>query len=300
MDLQQLRYLVALAKELNFQRAARSVGISQPTLSQQLKKLENELGRPLFERSPHSVKLTQAGEKFLPHALTALESLKIGATELQENEKRLQGIVKLGFIPTVGPYLLPAVIQELRKKAPQIKLELFEETTSVLISHLKEGKFDIALLALPIDDSSVVSKSFGSEEFHIAVSQQNPLAQKKNLSLKDIQECSLLILKEGHCFREQALDFCKRQGRHPQVTFEGSSLVSVMKLVASGNDITFVPAIAKQGSAVSGLKYIPFKNPKPTRELGVIWRMTMPLNRAQAFVIDSLERSFKNQKPPIL
>lgn len=300
MDLQQLRYLLALAKELNFQKAARSVGISQPTLSQQLKKLEDELGSPLFERSPHSVKLTQAGEKFLPRAQAALESLKTGVEELQENEKNFQGKVKLGFIPTVGPYLLPTVIQEIRKKAPQIKLELFEETTSVLISSLKEGKFDIALLALPVDDSSLACKSFGSEEFYVAVSKKNPLSRKKEFNLKDIQESSLLMLKEGHCFREQALDFCKRYGRHPQVAFEGSSLVSVMNLVTSGNDITFVPSIVIQNSGVSGLSFIPLQKPKPMRELGVAWRMTMLLNRAQTFVVESLQRSFKNQKPPIL
>lgn len=293
MDLQQIRYVVALAKEGSFQRAARSVGISQPTLSQQVKKLEDELGSPLFERSSHAVRLTVAGEKFIPFAMGALESLSAGSQMVRSEKNALDGLVKLGFIPTVGPYLLPVAIRKLQKQAPNLRLELFEETTSVLVESLKAGKCDLGLLALPVGDSALASRSLGAEEFYLAVSKKHPLASKKQIIASDLSDEPLLMLKEGHCFRDQALDFCRRGNASPQVTFEGSSLVSVMNLVASGDGITLVPKMTVDQTPHAGLKFIPFKDPKPMREIGICWRMTMPLTAVQRFVLDALGEAFK-------
>lgn len=286
MDLQQLRYIVALSSELNFNQASRKVGISQPTLSQQIKKLEEELGEPLFERSSKSVKLTSAGEKFIPLAIGALEAIQNGIEIVKEKQNEITGHIKLATIPTIGPYLLPEILKKIKKKAPALTLELYEETTSLLIENLKNGKFDLAVLALPIKDSAIISQKISEEEFFLAVASEDPLASKKSIHKKDILNRALLILQEGHCFRDQALDFCQMNSSDSRIIFEGSSLLSILNLVSLGEGITLVPKIVANSSIHRGLKYIPFQKPKPKRELGIVWRKTTKLNKNQRFLID--------------
>ncbi|MBU0506158.1 MAG: LysR substrate-binding domain-containing protein [bacterium] len=293
MDLQQLRYIVALSKELNFVRAAKRVGITQPTLSQQIKKLEEELGTPLFERSPHSVRLTNQGQTFLNYAIKALDSLSEGRQKIKESTHSLTGKISIAFIPTIGPYILPPLLKKLKKKAPELTLELFEETTSVLVDHLKTGKFDIGILALPIDDTSLVTKELGEEEFFVCVSKEHHLASKDKISINHMLNQDVLMLQEGHCFRDQALEFCSTHHANPNILFEGSSLVSVMNLAAANVGMTLVPKIAVNKGMYSSLKFIPFSKPKPTRKIGAIWRMTFLPNYAQRFVMDCVEDILK-------
>jgi LysR family transcriptional regulator, hydrogen peroxide-inducible genes activator len=289
MELQQLRYIVALSKELNFVRAAKRVGITQPTLSQQIKKLEDELGQPLFERSPHNVRLTSQGQTFVSYAIKALDTLSEGEREIKESKNALKGKISIAFIPTIGPYILPPLLNKLKKKAPDLKLELFEETTSVLVDHLKSGKFDMGILALPIDDHSLVSKELGEEEFFVCVSKEHALAKKETINIKQMLDQDVLMLQEGHCFRDQALEFCSTHHANPHILFEGSSLVSVMNLAAANVGMTLVPKIAVNRSLYSSLKFIPFSKPKPTRKIGAIWRMTFLPNYAQRFVMEMVE-----------
>lgn len=293
MEIQQLRYIIALSQELNFNKAAQKVGISQPTLSQQIKKLEEELGEPLFERSPHEVRLTNAGRLFLPFARNALQNLKQGVDELKNTQSELSGTLSLAFIPTIGPYILPKVLKVLRKKAPKLKLKLYEETTSVLCENLKNGKFDLGLLALPLEDPSLVTKKLGTESFYLITSKKNPLSLKKTVTTHDVLGENLIMLKEGHCFRDQALDFCNLNERNFQLAFEGSSLVSVLNLVQAEEGVSFVPEMSLEHINKKNLTVLPFKGRTPKRDIGGIWRMTTPLNHTQKFVLSVIEEILK-------
>lgn len=293
MDLQQLRYIVAVHQDRHFQKAARRCGIRQPTLSQQIQKLERELGVALFERSPHGVSLTPAGESFLPQAMAMLESLDSAVRHLRQSSGDLSGRIRLAAIPTVGPYLLPPLIRALHRQAPQLTLELHELTTSMLLEHLKQGKVDLGILALPVDVPGLLTRSFGQEPFRLAVPRAHRLAGARRVSMKDVLKERLLILKEGHCFRNQMLSFCKLTARDPRILFEGSSLTSVMRLAAAGEGVTLVPHIAAEPRQNPDLAFVPFAPPEPRRELGVVWRITTPLTRAHEWLMELTETTFR-------
>ncbi len=296
MELQQLRYIVALSQELNFLRAARRASITQPTLSQQVKKLEDELGAPLFERSSHGVRLTPAGEKFMPFAMAALDTLKKGLTELQKESKDISGKIAVSVIPTIHPYLMPGVLIKVKREAPRLSIELHEEKTSVLLESLKTGKIDLGILALPAGEAGIVSRSIGKEEFLLAVAKDHALAKRKQVTPRIIKEEKLLILQEGHCFTDQALEYCKRPREDAQVTFQGSSLTSVMKLASVGEGLTLVPKMAAIERENPDLVFIPFQSPKPHREIGIVWRITSPLTPAHHFLIETVSGIFQRFK----
>lgn len=297
MELQQLRYVVALSRELNFQRASKKLHVTQPTLSQQLKKLEDEIGITLFERSPKYVRLTSAGEKFVPFALELLERLERGLEEIREDKGEVSGHLKIGAIPTIGPFVLPPLVQASHQAAPKLKLELFEEITPVLIEKLKQGQLDLGILSLPFDETALAVKNIGKETFLLAVPLAHELAKRKQISLQDLNGQRLLILQEGHCFSEQALSFCRRSREDRQVVFQGSSLQSVLNLAAAGEGITFLPKMAEKSCRNLPLKLIPFGPKAPMRQIVVIWRLAAPLNRNHRFMIqliqDTYERTFK-------
>lgn len=292
MELHQLRYIVALSQERNFLRAAKRVNISQPTLSHQIKKLETELEAPLFERSSQGVRLTSAGEKFIPYAIATLDHLEKGLAELREESQGIHGKITVGAIPTISPYLVPEILVQLKKMAPQLVLELYEETTSQLLVSIKEGKIDVGILSLPITDAGIVSRSIGFEEFFLAASKNHPLSKQKHVSAKSIKNEKLLILQEGHCFADQALEYCRTQRENTQIIFQGSSLTSVMKLASVGEGLTLVPQMAIRDGQTPNLVFIPFQKPKPMREIGIIWRITAPLTPAHRLFMDTTARVF--------
>ena len=294
MEIHQLRYILALAQERNFGRAAKRIHITQPTLSQQIKKLEKELGASLFERSSHGVRLTEAGEKFLPHAIAIMDRIEKSVHDVQEQTGEIRGRLRVATIPTIGPYLLPLVLGRIKKLAPKLTLELYEETTSVLLEHLKEGRLDLGVLSLPVSDPGIVSRSLGSEDFFLAVSKNHPLAAKKKVTLRDLKKEKLLILQEGHCFSDQSLDYCKRSREDAQVIFQGSSLASVMKLAQTGEGITLVPKIAVETQIYPKLRFLPFSSPKPKRELGIVWRISTPLRDAHRLWVKVVEDALKS------
>lgn len=297
MDLQQLRYMVALSQELNFVRAAKKSHVTQPTLSQQIKKLEDSLGARLFERSSKQVRLTAAGEKFLPSAEAVLAALEKGIQDLREDSGEILGEIRISAIPTLGPYVLPEIITQLRRKAPKLKLHIYEETTSVLIESLKSGKTDLGLLALPVDAEGIAAKVTAREKFYLAVSKKHELAGRPEVTARDLRGEDLLILQEGHCFGAQALEFCKRQRTDDRVVFQGSSLTSVLQLAAAGEGITLVPDLVRASAVPPGLKFLPFKKPYPSREIGLVWRMTAPLTRAHRAVIETSEQVLLQKIP---
>lgn len=289
MEIQQLRYVIALAHERHFQRAAERVHITQPTLSQQIQKLEKELGAPLFERSNRQVRLTEAGERFLPHATNVLATLEKAQTDIKGTVGRPAGRVILGAIPTIGPYILPDVVKRLRRKAPDISIEIHDLTTSLLLQHMREGRIHIGLLSLPIDDRGLATRLIGKEPFYLAVERHHPLAHKRRISVSDLSDKKLLILQEGHCFRNQSLDYCKRVADGTDVVFQGSSLSSVMRMAAAGEGVTFVPKMAASKREHPDLNFLKFQNPEPTRDVGLVWRLTTPLSSAQNFLIDVID-----------
>lgn len=293
MELQQLRYIVALSQERNFLRAAKRAHITQPTLSHQIKKLEQELGTPLFERSSHGVRLTAAGEKFIPYAISTIDNLEKALSELRGSTKDISGKIALGAIPTISPYLIPDIIIRLRKEAPRLSLTLYEETTSLLLDSIKAGKIDIGILSLPITDPGLVCSSIGKEEFFLAVSKKHALAKKKQITASEIKKERLLILQEGHCFADQALEYCRHRREDSQVIFQGSSLSSVLKLASIGEGLTLVPKMAVAVKENPSLAFVPFSSPKPSREIGIVWRITAPLTPAHHFFIDIVANQFK-------
>ncbi len=290
MDLQQLRYVVALHRERHFQRAADRVHISQPTLSQQVKKLERELGVPLFERSSRRVRPTAAGDAFAAKAAAVLETLEGASEEARRNAQELTGRLSVAAIPTLAPYILPPVLQALRRRAPKLTVEVHELTTSLLVEHLKEGRVDVGVLALPIEDRGLVSRSVGREPFYLATSRAHPLAARKKIRPDDLKAERLLILQEGHCFRQQSLEVCGRNADDPRVIFQGSSLSSVMRMAASGEGVTLVPRMAAEPRLHPGLAFRPFASPVPSRDLGFLWRVTTSLGPAHTLFMDLTEK----------
>jgi len=292
MDLQQLRYVIALSQELNFVKAAGRVHVTQPTLSQQLKKLENELGVLLFERAAKGVRLTDAGRRFLPYAVQVMDHLEMGIQEIQQESGQIAGRIRFAAIPTIGPYVLPAIIPVLRKEAPKLILEIYDKTTSDLLEALRTGQIDLGLLSLPIDDAGLATRLIGEEEFFLAISKTHVLAKKRSVSLKELNDEKLLILQEGHCFGNQALEFCKRSREDVQVIFEGSSLTSVMRLAAAGEGVTFVPKMAAESTPQTGLSFIPFSKPRPSRPIAFVWRISSPLTPAHRFLMGKIEKIY--------
>ena len=286
MELQQLRYILAVAKEKNFIRAAKRMHVTQPTLSQQIQKLEQELGVILFERSARGARLTAAGEKFIPHVMKTIDGLDYSLSQLQEETGEINAAISLGAIPTICPYLLPPLLTHLKKKAPKLQIELYEETTSSLLESLKSGKIDLALLALPIEDPSLVSQSLGFEEFYLATPRSHPFAKRKQISPMIIKEEKLLILQEGHCFADQTLEVCKLNRDHKQIRFQGSSLSSVLNLVEIGEGLTLVPKMAVRKKHHPKIAFIPFQSPQPRREIGMTWRITTPLTKAHRTLLE--------------
>lgn len=288
IEISHFRSFVVLSQTLHFGKAAEQLRITQPSLSQQIKKLEDELKVILFERNPHFVKLTRVGNQFLPHALKVLEAHDQALQVLSHDKNPLEGVVRLAFIPTIGPYVLPKLVKILRQKAPHIKLELYELTTTLLIEQLKQGAFDLGVVALPIQDSGLVSASLGKEDFVLAVSKTHPLALKRHVKLNDLSREDVLMLKEGHCFREQALEFCANHNSNLKVTFEGSSLVSVMNLVSANLGVTLVPQMATH-KASNDLQFVKFASPQPHREIGLVWRMSYGLKAREKFLLEVMK-----------
>ncbi len=293
MNFQELRYFLVLSQELHFIRAAQKLNITQPTLSQAIQSLEKSLGAVLFERGPKQVTLTAQGRKFLPHVLSVIEELKLASEEIQDKKGPLRDTVSLGVIPTICPYLVPRVLIRLRREAPFLSLVLQELTTSLLVQFLKEGRLELGLLSLPLKEKAVATSNIITEPFYLAVPAGHALASRSHVTLKNIVSERLLVLKEGHCFGEQALAFCRLERKDEKVIFQGDSLSSVLKLVEAGQGVTLVPKMAIEENLEKPIRFIPFADRAPSRTLGIAWRVTHRLSRAQQFVIDVIENELK-------
>jgi LysR family hydrogen peroxide-inducible transcriptional activator len=279
MNLRDLRYLVALAEHRHFGRAAAASFVSQPTLSTQIKKLEDELGVALVERTPRKVLLTAAGRDIAARArevLTEIEQIKAIARRTRDPES---GTVRLGIFPTLGPYLLPHVVPRIRARFPRLELLLFEEKTETLLRQLREGRLDAGILALPIHDDQLHAEFLFEEPFLLAVPERHPLAQRKALRLDDLADQSLLLLEDGHCLRDQALQVCELSGANEKSGFRATSLETLRQMVAANVGITLLPTLAVQPPVAQSenVHLLPFRGDAPRRRIAMVWRRSSAL-----------------------
>lgn len=292
MNLRDLRYLVALADLKHFGRAAEASFVSQPTLSTQIKKLEEELGVPLIERNPRNVLLTDVGEAVVARARLMLRE----ADEIKNIARRAKdpasGAVKIGIFPTLGPYLLPHVVPQIVAKFPKLELMLFEEKTEIILKKLHDGELDAGILALPIHDDTLHSEFLFEEPFVLAVPATHRMAKQKKVKLSDLAEERLLLLDDGHCLRDQALEVCQIAGAVERSGFRATSLETLRHMVSANVGMTLLPALAVRppAPATANVVLIPFADPQPHRRIAMVWRRTSSLT----VFLSELVQSFKN------
>ena len=274
MNLKDLKYLVALADTGHFGKAAERTFVSQPTLSAQLKKLEEFLGVKLVERQPKNVQLTEVGRQVVVRARRMLEESEEIIALARHNTDPLAGKLKLGLIPTIGPYLLPRVMQKIRKALPQLGLMLYEYQTEPLLKRLRDGEIDLGIMALPAPLDGLESRPLYEEAFTLALPQQHPLAEKSTVKLQDLKGHPLLLLEDGHCLRDQALEVCSRVDVKEVEDFRATSLETLRQMVVAGLGITLLPELAVESPFGSqrGLTIKHFAKPPPSRTVGAVWR----------------------------
>ncbi len=292
MTLRDLEYLVALAETRHFGRAAERCHVSQPTLSAQLRKLEDALGVALVERRPRKLSLTAAGEAVVDRARRMLRDADDIRTLTRASQDPLSGQLKVGLIPTLGPYLLPRVAPRISRALPKLQLMLHEYRTASLIERTLAGELDLAILALPADTKGLVTRSLFAEAFLVAMPASHRLAAKKRVRSQDLYGEKLLLLEEGHCLRDQALDVCERAGTQEQ-DFRATSLETLRQMVAAGLGITLLPRLAAEGPFASarGLTVRPFAPPSPNRVIGAAWRRSTSRLPAIVAVCDIISRA---------
>lgn len=293
MNLRSLEYFVAVAKELHFNRAADKCGVSQPALSIQLKKLEDDLGVKLFERNNKRIIITMAGEEILSRTQRVLQEvneIKFIARNLNDP---YGGELKLGAFPTLSPFLFPRIIPDLRDNYPQMKFYLYEEKTADLLKMLDEGSIDAAFIALPHEDNLLESDFIFKEDFVVAAPISHPICEKAKASVSNVQEESLLLLAEGHCLRDQALEFCSQNSISEYFDFKASSLETLRQMVAAGVGMTLIPECAVQES--KDIKYLPFSGKVPNRKIALFWRKTSIRADVLREIADDVRRMWKNQ-----
>jgi LysR family transcriptional regulator, hydrogen peroxide-inducible genes activator len=271
MNIKDLKYLVAIAELSSFRLAAERCFVSQPTLSMQLKKLEKELGVQCFERTNKAVMLTSNGAKLVKQAKLILHEVD-NLTRISANLKDpLAGEFTLGMIQTVCPYMLPELLPCVKRSLPKLDLLVVEGKTDALLAMLADGELDAVILALPIDSDKFVIRELFTEEFYLAVPNDHALADRKKIRLNDLENEPLLLLEEGHCLREQALDVCQFAGVKEYTGFHATSLDTLTRLVESGAGITLLPQMAAS-SCHADIKLKSFARPLPSRSVGMVWR----------------------------
>ena len=278
MNLRDLQYFVVLAEVKHFGEAAKLCYVSQPTLSMQIKKLEETLGVVLFERSNKQVFLTDNGLELLHKA----KKILILSNEMKEMARHLHdpfaGDLRLGVIPTVAPYLLPLVMPAFKTNFPNLKIWLIEEQTHRLINQLEGGEIDAAIMAQPITGNFAYRNLF-EEVFYFACAASHPLAQSKTIALNDLTNQQVMLLEEGHCLREQAMAVCQMAKANEVADFTATSLETLRLMVQAGMGGTLLPALAVYSESSDLLKCIPFEPPAPARTLGLFWRVGTPKNK---------------------
>lgn len=280
MNLRDLKYLVALADHKHFGRAAEASFVSQPTLSTQVKKLEEELGVSLVERAPRRVMLTPIGLDIAERARRVIAEVEQMAEIARRSQDPEAGSVRLGVFPTLAPYLLPHVLPGVRQRFPRLELLLVEEKTDAILSRLREGRLDAGILALPLHDDQLHVEPLFDEPFMLAVPSGHALAGQESLGLDQLDDQHLLLLEEGHCLRDQALDVCRLAGADERDGFRATSLETLRQMVAAGVGITLLPVLSVQPPVPPSkdVSLLSFQGDPPHRRIAMVWRKTSAMD----------------------
>jgi LysR family hydrogen peroxide-inducible transcriptional activator len=292
MNLRDLQYLVALAETRHFGRAAERCHVSQPTLSAQVRKLEETLGVALVERRPRRLALTVAGEAVVERARRMLRDADDIRSLARASQDPLSGQLKVGLIPTLGPYLLPRIAPKLARALPKLQLMLHEYQTAPLVDRVVKGDLDLAILALPADTKGLETRSLFGEAFLVAMPEKHRLATRRRIRMADLEGEKLLLLEEGHCLRDQALEACAHVSTE-ELNFRATSLETLRQMVAAGLGITLLPRLAAEGPFASARSLVvrPLAPPAPSRVIGAAWRRSTSRAEAIAAVCDVISKT---------
>ena len=302
MTLTELKYIVALAREKHFGRAAEACFVSQPTLSVAIRKLEDELGVQLFERGTAGIQTTAMGDQLIEQAQKVLDEASLLKDLARQGRDPLAGPLRVGVIFTIGPYLLPWLVPQMIQAHPSMPMLLQENYTVKLLETLRRGEIDVLILAEPFDAQGLVTEPVYDEHFMVAVPRQHPWAKRRRIPSAELTQQTMLLLGSGHCFRDQVVEICPELSRFSQAssgiqkTFEGSSLETIRHMVASGVGITVLPQTACPRSRDDGfLCYIPFESPAPNRRVVLAWRKSF----ARPAAIEALKQQLKALDLPV-
>ena len=287
MEVHQLRYFCAVAEAGSFTRAAEREKVAQPSLSQQIMKLEEELGVRLFDRLGRTVRLTDPGQTFLPRARTILREMKAAKEEVVERETTVCGSVSMGVIPTIAPYFLPSRIALFSRKNPRAAINVTEDITVRLMDQLRAGIIDLAIVALPTRGNDFDCIPLLTERLFAVLPKQHALARKRTLMLKELREEPFLLLRDGHCFRETAMEACKQARILPQIVFESGQFSSIVAMVGAGLGISIVPEMALERRA--DCNYVLIGDQKASRTIGIATLKGHFLSRVQRAFVDHLQ-----------
>ena len=280
MEMHQLRYMVAVARTKNFSRAAEQCHVSQPSLSQQIQKLESELGGRLFERTKREARLTPAGDVFLHRALRILDEVGAAKREATDASSLLRGVITLGVLPTIAPYLLPEVVKRFSNKFPGVEIIIHEDTTARLLKLVLAYELDFVLASHPVHNERLEIRDLFTEELKLALPPTHGLVRKRTVSAGDLENEKFIVMQEGHCLGDQVLRFCDGRDVKPKISFRSAQLETIQSLVRAGLGISLVPAMA----APAGRKDLPiyrsFSSPSPSRKIIAAWPNHRPLSRA--------------------
>ncbi|HEX8310379.1 MAG TPA: LysR family transcriptional regulator [Chthoniobacteraceae bacterium] len=278
----QLRYIVAVARAGNFSRAAEQCRVAQPSLSQQIQKLEGELGERLFDRLKTGVKLTAAGELFLPRAARILDEAEAANREIHDAHSLVRGALNVGVLPTIAPYFLPPIIAKFSAEFPGIEVVVHEDTTARLLELAARCEVDLAVLSLPLENTAFATQTLFTEDLLVALPPGHPFATRRTLRAADLETERFILMKEGHCLGDQVLSFCSRREINPRVSCRSAQIETVQALVEAGLGISLVPAMACHEGRKTGPIYRRLNQPRPTRTIVALWPKQRPPNRAAA------------------
>ena len=298
MNLRALQYFVKLADLKHFSKAADACFVSQPTLSTQIKKLEEELGVQLVERAPKMIMLTPVGEEVADRARLVLSDIEQIRVVARRSSNPAEGVLRLGLFPTLAPYFLPHVVPAVRGRYPKLRLQLAEEKTEDILRMLRHGQLDAGILALPVSGEGMEIEVLFEEPFVLAVPEGHPLAGRSKVSMRDLRGAELLLLEEGHCLRDHALEVCALADAHERVDFHATSMETLRQMVAADVGITLMPLLAVKPpiAATQNVVVRRFAEPVPKRTIAMVWRNSSALSG----FLKSFSASLKSLPPKLL
>ena len=286
MELHQLRYVCAVADTGNFSRAAERCHIAQPSLSQQILKLEEDLGAKLFDRLGRSVRVTEAGRAFIPHARAILQQVEAARSSVADNNADLHGTITVAAIPTVAPYLVPSYTANFARKYPDAKLRIIEDTTAALVEGLRDLSIDVAILALPLRHKELELFPIRTEPLFAVLRKDHPRAYAESLALKDLRGESFVMLRDGHCFRDLSIGTCTRARITPNIAFESGQFSSLLGMVAAGVGVSLIPEMAIDRNV--GCRYVRLSDTQATRTIVAAVLRGRSFNRVQQALVSGI------------